>query len=379
MAKNERKRTRTMVYSNVNKKKGKKADNKSASNSEDIIDLDNEVVIGLASFPKPEGAKKINDKQEDDKSGQPVKRKFFKFGKNKNKDEEETFIGDTSKKVKPKEKQNKKVTKKIVFNKEKNIQPKISKQERIKMQKIRAVKKMSACLLLLILLIGGLVYFFLSPVFNIKTINVENNNHVSSEQIINLSEINLNTNTFKFSKGEVKKKIMSSPYIEKVDISRNIFTGTVKLSVKERVPTIMLEYGDNYAYINNQGYILEISGAKKKVPIIKGYLTPREDVKPGNRLNKDDLERLEVVLNIIEEANSKGIGDLITYIDIKDKKNYAIILEAEDKTVYLGDGKNLPAKMLYIPKMLEKEKGIEGEFFLNVDLNIKEPMFREKV
>ena len=378
MAKNDKKRTRTMVYSNVNKKK--KADKKSASNSDDIIDLDNEIVIGLASFPKPEGAEKINDKQDDGKSGQPVKRKFFNFGKNKNKtNDEDTFIGDTSKKDKSKEKQNKKVTKKIEFNKEKNIQPKISKQEKIKMQKIRAIKRMGACLLLFILLLGGLIYFFLSLVFNIKAIDVENNSHVSSEQITDLSEINLNTNTFKFSKIEAKKKIMSCPYIEKVDISRNIFTGTVKLSVKERVPTLMLEYSNNYAYINNQGYILEISGSRKNVPIIKGYVSSMEDIKPGNRLDKEDLERLEVVLNIIEEANSKGIGDLITYIDIKDKKNYAIILEAEDKTVYLGDGKNLPAKMLYIPKMLEREKGIEGEFFLNVDLNIKEPMFREKV
>ena len=115
------------------------------------------------------------------------------------------------------------------------------------------------------------------------------------------------------------------------------------------------------------------------MPIIKGYVTPLEDVKPGNRLNKDDLEGLEVALNIMEEANSKGIGSIITYIDIKDKRNYTLILEDEDKIVYLGDGKNLPAKMLYIPKMLEKEKGVEGEFFLNVDLNIKEPMFREKV
>ena len=376
MAKNERKRT--MVYSNVNKRKGKKADKKSASNSDDIIDLDNEIVIGLASFPKPEGAKKLMENQEKNKSGQPVKRKLFNFGKRKNNNvEEDTFIGEN--RNKESEGKNIKITKKVVFDKEKNIQPKISKQERIKMQKRRAIKRMSACLLLCLLLIGATTYFFLSSVFNIKTINVENNSHVSSEQIIDLSEINLNINTFRFSKKESKKRIMSNPYVENVDINRNIFTGTVKILVKERVPTLMLSYGNNYAYINNQGYILEISGVTKNVPIIKGYVTSLEEIKPGNRLNKDDLERLEVVLNIMEEANSKGIGNLITYIDIKDKRNYAIILESEDKTVYLGDGNNLPAKMLYIPKMLEKEKGIEGEFFLNVDLNIKEPMFRERV
>ena len=56
-----------------------------------------------------------------------------------------------------------------------------------------------------------------------------------------------------------------------------------------------------------------------------------------------------------------------------------MVLESEDKTVYLGDSKNLSTKMLYVKDMLQREKGIEGEFFLDVDLNIKDPMFREKV
>ena len=99
--------------------------------------------------------------------------------------------------------------------------------------------------------------------FNIKSIEVENNCHVSSEQIINLAELKLNINTFKFSKKKVKNKIMSNPYIEKVNISRNLFTGTVRLSIKERTPALMFEYGSNYVYISRQGYILEISSARK--------------------------------------------------------------------------------------------------------------------
>ena len=47
MSKNTRKRA--MVYSNVNKK----ADKKSASNNNEIINLDNEIVIGLARLPEP--------------------------------------------------------------------------------------------------------------------------------------------------------------------------------------------------------------------------------------------------------------------------------------------------------------------------------------
>lgn len=441
MAKSERKRT--MVYSNVKKKGKKKADAKSASNNNEVINLDNEIVIGLASFPKPEGIdvnlkeEKENNVKTVEESGQPVEKlsqkikKIFHRNKKEPKElEEEFYIGiennnnkKNSKKLKLfnktkdiKKENNKKITDKNIVNKKAindkavykkenkqkdnnqnniNKSPKVSKkiivtqmpkkakpltkQEKIKIQKRRIIKRISACALLIVLLIGGLVYFFLSPVFNVKGIDVINNNYISSEQIINASEIPLNENMFKFSKREAKNKILTNPYIEKVNIKRNIFTDRVQIDVKERVATLMLEYGNSYVYINNQGYVLEISATKIDSPILKGYVTPLEDVKPGKRLNNSDLERLEDVLNIMEAANSKQIGNLITHIDISNKKQYVLTLESEDKTVYLGDNKNLSTKMLYVKEMLEREKGIEGEFFLNMDLNLKDPMFREKV
>ena len=52
---------------------------------------------------------------------------------------------------------------------------------------------------------------------------------------------------------------------------------------------------------------------------------------------------------------------------------------SEDKTIYLGKCSNLSTQMLYIKEMLEREKGIEGEFFVDMDLNISNPVFREKV
>lgn len=336
MAKNERKRT--MVYSNVNKKAkvNKKADDKSASSKDNLIDLDNEFVIGMTSFPKPNGVEK--------------KKKKIKI----------------KKKVKKVEGQA--VNKQVV-----------SPQEKIKIQKRKAIKKMSTIFLLFILLIGGFVYFLLSPVFNTKKINVLNNNHLSSEQIVNVSGIKLNENMFKFSKKQAQKNILENPYVESVKISRNIFTDSVNIDVKERVATLMLEYGNSYVYINNQGYILEISTVKIDSPIIKGYVTPLEDVKPGKRLNKDDLERLETVLRILEIANSNGLENLITHIDIKNKKNYVMVMESEDKTVYLGNCSDLSTQMLYVKEMIQREKGIEGEFFIDIDLNTSKPVFREKV
>lgn len=357
MFKNQR--TRTMVYSNVNKKN--KADSKSASNDE-IIDLDNEIVIGLAHIAEPEVEKNKN------------KKKNEKTKKIKDKENENTGTSSIQKKN---NKKNNIQAKENNSNK-KNEEKAASIKQKIKRQKRRAIKLIATIFLLIVLLIGGFIYFLLSPVFNVKNIEVIDNQGISTELIVNISGIHLNENMFKVSKKQVKKAILANPYIEDVKISRKLFN-TMKIQVKEREATLMLDYGNSYVYINNQGYILEISPVKLQAPIITGYVTPLEEIKPGNRLGKDDLERLTTVLNIIEAAESNGIADLITKIDVQSKKDYILTLETEDKIVYLGECSELSTQMLFIKEMISREKGIEGEFFIDMDLNTGNPVFREKV
>ena len=351
MAKNDRRRT--MVFSNVNKK----ADYKSASRNKQIIDLDDEIIIGIDNPIRDTEKRKINKKQE-------------KNNKNiKPNDKQKRQIKDEKGKIEIIE---------PIIDYEKTSHD-LTFDEKIRIQKKRIIRKISTFLLILVLLIGGIVYLFMSPANKVKKIEVVNNVHISSQEIINSSSIKLEENMFKFSKKEVKEKLLSNPYLEDVKINRDIFTNKVKIDVKERIATMMLEYGNSYVYIDNQGFILEISAIKIDTPILKGYVTPLEEIKPGNRLNKDDLERLEVVLNIMKNASNNDLDKLITHIDMNDAKNFILTLESEDKTVYLGECLDLSTQMLYIKEMIQREKGKEGEFYVNMDLNTSNPVFREKV
>ncbi len=344
MSKGERRRT--IVYSNL----GKKADLKSASQNDNELNWEDVIIIGVNN-PIDNNKKK----------------------KTKKKDEAEGQKNDVNK-------NNKKTKKKLITqNTELVPKKKMSKKEIIQMQKKMAIKKISTFVLLILLIIGAVIYIFLSPLFNIKSIEVINNNCISTGQIINLSGLSTNENVLKFSKKEVRNNILSNPYIEDAKIKRDIFSNKVQIEIKERTATLMLEYGNSYVYINNQGYILENSVEKIDSPIINGYITPLEEIRPGNRLNKEDLSRLENVLKIIESANSNGLGDLITKINIKNKKDFIVTMETEDKTVYLGSCTDLSTQMLYIKEMLKREQGKEGEFYLDMDLNTSNPVFKEKV
>jgi cell division protein FtsQ len=214
-----------------------------------------------------------------------------------------------------------------------------------------------------------------SSLFNLKNIEVTNNNIVSSETIESLSELAKDTNIFKINTNSVIEKIKSNSYIESVNIKRKL-PDTIEIEVTERVRRYMLQVADSYIYINNQGYMLEISTEKLDLPIITGFKTDLSNVKSGDRLDVEDLEKMETIIKIMETASNNDISNLITKIDISNEKNYVIELASEDKKAYLGDCSNLNTRILTLKAIIEQEKGNSGTAFINMDLNTGRAYFR---
>lgn len=259
----------------------------------------------------------------------------------------------------------------------------ITKQKEIKekkRQKRNKRVKLFFKLFLFIILIGGAIIFAMtSPIFNIKEIKVTNNTHVPSDTIISLSEIKIDENIFKFYKRDASNNIKGNAYIENVDIERKI-PNTVEIKVEERIPKYSVDFMGKFMYINSQGYFLELSEDNKNLTIIHGITTEEEKVIPGNRLNNEDLTRLEEVMKIMSSANENGLEGKVTSVDISNKNDYTIYLEEKKKKIHIGNTANLSNKMLYVLAIMEQEEGKEGDIYVNGDLNNKfQPYFREKV
>ena len=278
---------------------------------------------------------------------------------------------------KEKNKKNKKTSVNTNKNKQ-NAKKKITKQQQIAIKKKKAILKIVKVLTLIIVIIGVSIYVALSPLFNIKEINVTGNSKLSKEEIISLSELKTDENTFKVSKKNIKNKVKANAYIENVKIRRKL-PDKVEIIVVERVATYMIPFANSYIYINNQGYMLEITSKKAEMPAIVGISTPEEELHEGQRLISEDLVKLGEVLQIMESANANELVDLITKIDISNRQDYILTLEKEKKAIHLGDVSNLSTKMAYVKKILNDEKGVEGEILVNTDLTNKGAVFREKV
>ena len=276
----------------------------------------------------------------------------------------ETVIGMTNKnKIKQEEQKRKEFT----------------KQQRKRNRAIRRIKRIVKIVILLGIIIGGIVFATCSPIFNIQTIEVLNNNRVSSETVISLSGINTNENIFRFISTKAVSSIKQNAYIEDVKIKR-VIPNKVQIEVTERTPEFSIPVLGEFAYINTQGYILEITQNELNLPVIYGIQTKEENITPGSRLEQEDLISLETVLKIESAFKESELYDRVTNIDISNKNDYSIYMQEEKKTIHLGDASNLSNKMLYVIAILENEKDIEGDIFVNGDLNNDfKAYFREKV
>lgn len=316
-----------------------------------------------------------------EKNGQAKRKKIEEKNKIKN-------VREREKRIKQKKKNDEfdlenemviQMTNRNNMEKEQKRIKELDKQAEKRNKRNKKVKNILKILLLLGVIIGGTIFSMTSPIFNIKEIQVTNNNITPSDTVISLSELKLDENIFKFNKYNVKNKIKENAYIEDVKIHRKI-PNVVQIEITQRQPKYSIDFMGKYAYINSQGYILEVADTNNGLPIIQGIATNEEKIVPNSRLNEDDLTSLENIIKIMDIAKENNLDTKVTSIDITNKNQYSIYIQEEKKRIHLGENTNLGNKMLYAISIMEKEKGIEGDIYVNGDLNNKfQPYFREKV
>ena len=338
--------------------------------NDNMFNIDNEIVIGVTVLPDKKKGNQ-NNKQVKNKKGQAKKK--GKNTKNKNNRQQTNFdiyddrINNNYNRKNPNKKK-RKLYKKI--SPEEERKRRIRKEKRLKI--IKAILK----IILFIAIIAGIAAFLLvSPVFNIKEISVSGNNKIQATEIESLSQLNIEQNIFRFSKETVKNNIKQNAYIDSVEIKRKL-PNKIEINVTERTPAYQIKFGNAFAYIDEKGNILEINEEDLKLPLVTGYKTQVEDFKAGNMMQEEDVTKLDTVNSIIRVSKSNEIYDMITSIDITNDEEYKVEFKGEGKTAYLGDASNINDRILLLKEILLKEKGNQGEIFIN-DLN--KVFFREKV
>ncbi len=275
---------------------------------------------------------------------------------------------------------NKKATKK-------NTKPKKMDKPQVKQEPKNKVKKKINWKAIIIALVIILIIsiFVIRGTTRVRSIDIELNNgktesKITKERVEELLGLKIGDKLYKNLRSEISEKIEQDPYIEEAKVERN-FAGKLKIIVTERKPTYQVNFAGEFIYIDNEGYVLELNNQNNGTPVILGLSTDFSELSIGKtkiRLNDKDLEKLDIVNNIMSSMKSNGIQNKIYSVDVSQENDFVLGLDDDQKTVHIGDGDDLNTRVLYMKKILEVEAGHSGIIYVNGDLNENYVYFKEQ-
>lgn len=251
--------------------------------------------------------------------------------------------------------------------------------EKQKRSKKRSGKKRTGLkyMLLTLLFLIAVVIFALSPVFNIKKIEVRGNSNIKSDDIISASNIIIGSNGFKvigssignifslrYGKAEESIK-KSQPYVKRVSVRFSI-PDKVIIDLTERKPMCYVPYMAKKLVMDDEGYILDENKAFKGIFTLEGLKFERYEI--GQVLEvekKSSLEYIKKLMDSIKESdknNNTKLAGMITSVNVGDINNISATLESR-VTVNFNRLEKMDYRLAFLRKIyfnyLKKEdKGI---------------------
>ncbi|SCX88328.1 cell division protein FtsQ/DivIB [Alkaliphilus peptidifermentans] len=225
-------------------------------------------------------------------------------------------------------------------------------QERQKRKKIRRKLRgfFSLMLILVVFLLWGIYGILQSDFMNLKVVDVEGNITLTSEEVLEASQLLLQRNILKYNLQDIQENIETHPYIKTAEIERKLPNRLI-INVKERKEYAIIAYMGSYLYIDNEGVVLKISDSyfSNQIPLITGLSL--ESFELGGDIVSSNTIGLINGLRLIEAANLSDMIDIISELNINEVDNLRLIT-IDGIEVLLGTSENPVYQMLTLREVL---------------------------
>lgn len=207
-------------------------------------------------------------------------------------------------------------------------------------------------LTILVLILGGFAY---CCTFTLKKVEVIGCDIVNEQAIVDAAESrDFANNTILLYFINKFKPNWDIPFVAKVEME---FTNknTITFVVYEKQLAGCVQFGNQYLYIDNDGYVLEASdGYIQKVPTITGI--DFEYYTQGEKLPVEDKSKFQTILTITQLIDKY---DLLIE-DIQFTEDNGIELMYKDILIELGSGEHLEVQMMNLGNILAGVEGMSG-------------------
>ncbi len=215
----------------------------------------------------------------------------------------------------------------------------------------RKIKTGILSLLFVLMFIFWCMYYLLqSDLMNLKNIVLEGNLTVTEDEIVNISNLVINRNIFKYNLKEIKQNIISHPYIKEVKVCRKL-PDTIIIQMKEREEYAIILYMGSYIYIDQENIVLKASDSYMANENILITGINFKSFKVGERVQATNYDDLNLVMDLLKAINMTTIYDMISEINISEKNNIRIIT-FDGSEVLLGEAKKPAYLMVALDEIL---------------------------
>lgn len=212
-------------------------------------------------------------------------------------------------------------------------------------------------LLFLTVVILAVFAVLLSPVFNIKQINITEMKKYSKEEICSMIGVRVGENLFAFSSDKAKKILCANTYVEGVKITKN-FPSTINIEINERKVRGYVPYMDSYLYIDEYGRVLEIKGSfTDPLPVVTGLNFSSFQL--GEKIEAENKEAFDEVVVIAQVMTKYEMLDTVVKLDVSDTEKITAYVNKIE--VNLGNITNCDEKIrtmaAVVKQIPEKDRG----------------------
>lgn len=151
-----------------------------------------------------------------------------------------------------------------------------------------------ARIIVLLLAAAGLAFggarAWRSSYLELRTVEVEGNRRVSTDELVRASGLHRGVHLLRMSTEGTARKVESHPWIAKARVER-IIPSTVRITVTERSAAAVVAIGPRTYLADREGVVLEEGTA----PLVAILDLPRGEARPGDRLS---LPQFEAALDV---------------------------------------------------------------------------------
>ncbi|MEW8956633.1 cell division protein FtsQ/DivIB [Clostridium sp.] len=239
-------------------------------------------------------------------------------------------------------------------------------KEALKKRKVK--RNLKKLVLFMIFMLAVLITVAIkAPFFNITTIFVENNKILATDEILDKSPLKVGNNIFYFNKNTVVDSIEEIPYIEKVQIDRQL-PKTIVFKVKEREAFFYGIFDEKYYVFDKDMMVLEERKNLEGLNLVNvtGFDYSKAEV--GKAIDDENIRKNEIIKDISKLLVNNTSSIQFTGINIEDLLN--IKFYYKNMEIRIGTEEKLEEKLNKALNILKDREDIrEGKGYIDVSFN----------